>query len=849
MIPRIARALAGACVCFVAGNLFAGGSGLNVLVVVNQSSTNSVQLGNYYCEQRHVPPQNVLRINWTGGNVEWAYTNYQQTLLDPLVAMLAARELTNQIDFIVLSMDIPYRISSDGTGWNSTTSALFYGFKPDSRNILTCPLAGGSANVYAGSELPFRDAPPNGAASNAWLTLMLTSSNLAQARAIVDRGLASDGSFPTQTVYLGKSTDPFRNVRYYTFDDAVFNVRLRGDSIQRINQDGQITQTNMLGYENGLYQFTIKSNAFAPGAIADSLTSFGGKIYEVNDHTILLVFLNAGATGSYGTIVEPCNYLEKFPSPQDYFYQARGFSLAESYYLSVTNPYEGLMVGEPLAAPFERKATGAWLNLSSNAVLAGTTNLAAGFTAADGEHPVRQVDWFLDGKFLAIATNITPALGNVLYVTLPGETNLSYTVPADATLQSIATGLAAVLNSFATSNTTKVSAFAHGDRIELQFGSASIPGSPVPVSVSNSIGSGASLTTYVQAATNQFLDSVAFGTLGCDIGGFVIPGDILQLNVTTTNGTQIFVGVTNTATGVTLLQFVQQFVNAINATVSLQGSDGLVVEDVFQPQNDVTFNLRARSAGLSAAQIQVTLFGTFDITPIGPQTLTDNLAALAPRNHLYVTAGTGALAVNSPLDTTALADGFHELTAVAYEGSSVRTESRIDQTVQIRNGTLSAVFTTLVGGVTAAREARLQFSVMANTNDISRIELFSTGGSVGFVDGQSNAVFSVPATNLDVGLHPFYAVVNEYGGVQYRTETKWIRIVGAEAPFPVTILSPPPTLFWPATAGRSYDVLSVTDLTLPFQLFDTVVPSNSAGQWTDTNAPARQRFYQIRVSP
>jgi hypothetical protein len=40
----------------------AGGSGLNTVVIVNQLSTNSCELGNYYCERRGVPPENVLRI-------------------------------------------------------------------------------------------------------------------------------------------------------------------------------------------------------------------------------------------------------------------------------------------------------------------------------------------------------------------------------------------------------------------------------------------------------------------------------------------------------------------------------------------------------------------------------------------------------------------------------------------------------------------------------------------------------------------------------------------------------------------------------------------------------------------
>ena len=36
-----------------AAKLCASGSGLNIVVVVNQNSTDSVQLGNYYCEKRN----------------------------------------------------------------------------------------------------------------------------------------------------------------------------------------------------------------------------------------------------------------------------------------------------------------------------------------------------------------------------------------------------------------------------------------------------------------------------------------------------------------------------------------------------------------------------------------------------------------------------------------------------------------------------------------------------------------------------------------------------------------------------------------------------------------------------
>src|SRR6516225_5488074 len=104
------------CFCALASRVWAGGSGLNVLVVVNQNSTNSVQLGNYYCERRHVPPQNYLRINWPGGNVDWNSNDFKTYLLNPILGAVTSRQLTNQIDYVVLSMDIPYRVYQAGSG-------------------------------------------------------------------------------------------------------------------------------------------------------------------------------------------------------------------------------------------------------------------------------------------------------------------------------------------------------------------------------------------------------------------------------------------------------------------------------------------------------------------------------------------------------------------------------------------------------------------------------------------------------------------------------------------------------------------------------------------------------------
>jgi len=839
--------------CVSVGQIRAGGSGLNVIIVVNQNSTNSVQLGNYYAERRQIPPQNYLRINWTNSNVvDWTDSDFATYLYNPLLSMLSSRQLTNQADYVVLSMDIPYRVNSGAIKPNSTTSSLFYGFKPDpNTDPSQCSMAPGSTNLYAGSESIFGATPPINASSNSWLVAMITHSNLALAKQIVDSGVLSDGTFPTQTVYLAKSSDVNRNVRYITFDNAIFNTRLRSNySMQRTNTDLNWIFGSCLGLQQGVQRdASMPGTTFVPGSMADDLTSYGGNIFEPADHLKILQYLTFGAAGGYGTVSEPCNYLEKFPSPQNYFYQSRGFSLAECYYQSLTNPYQGVIVGEPLAAPFAKPPVATWNNLPANSLLSGTTNLTLQATAADGNHPVQQLDLFLDGLWLQTLTNAVPTRSNLLNVTINGQ-SVNYLVPLNATIKSVTSGLTAALNTV--NNATKVAAFAHGDRIELRSSDRSKTGAQVSVSVSNSIGAGTAATTWITTSRSNLLDTVASGIRNVLFFGNPVSNSFLQAIITKTNAAQFAFGVTNSSGTMTLTQMAQQLIDLINGSPDLNGADGLTCQDLLTDAVDPTqateFNLQANSAGWNAAQIQASLTGSFTIIPSGTLTLEDNLHDLEPRDHVYVTAGVTNLPLTFALNTTSLANGAHELSAVAYEGSHVRTQKRVTQNIIIQNGALSATFTSLTGTTNFALEGTLQFSATANTNNIATIELFSTGGSLGIVTGQSTAMFSINATNLDLGLHPFYALVTGSNGKQYRTETKWFRIVGTDMPFVLSIMAPPPTLTWPATAGRSYDVLSTINFTNAFQIRASLVPTSSVGQWTDTNVGAVQRFYRVRTS-
>jgi hypothetical protein len=192
------------------------------------------------------------------------------------------------------------------------------------------------------------------------------------------------------------------------------------------------------------------------------------------------------------------------------------------------------------------------------------------------------------------------------------------------------------------------------------------------------------------------------------------------------------------------------------------------------------FHLRCRGPGASAAELRVRLIGAAGlvITPADEANLTDNLADLQPRNHLYVTAGATRLGCTFPLDTAQLADGFHQLTAVAYEGSHTRTQTRVPLPVVLRNTTLDATLTLLDLGDIVPVEGTYHIQVTANaTNDISSIALYTTGGILATVTNQSTATFQVGGASLGVGRHPFFALVRTGSGQSYRTEMKWVRFV------------------------------------------------------------------------
>jgi hypothetical protein len=157
---------------------------------------------------------------------------------------------------------------------------------------------------------------------------------------------------PGGTGYLVETRDKARNVRAPRYE-AIEKWLGGSVAFKRIKASSVRDRSDVLFYFIGATKVDhLDSNRFLPGAIADHLTSTGGMLNGSAQMNIMR-WLEAGATGSYGAVVEPCNFPAKFPDPwvvtKRYL---QGETLIEAYWKSVQMPGQGVFIGEPLARPF-----------------------------------------------------------------------------------------------------------------------------------------------------------------------------------------------------------------------------------------------------------------------------------------------------------------------------------------------------------------------------------------------------------------------------------------------------------------------------------------------------------------
>ena len=344
----------------------------NVLLVINDTSGASVEVGNYYAKARQVPDRNIVRIK-TAQTDSVSRVVFEETIEAPVAAWLNRQLLQDQILYIVLTKGVPLRV--DGTGGESGTVASV-----DSELTLlyrkmtgaTIPLAGRLDNPLFLGDKAMTDAKRfTRASSDLYLVTRLDGFAFDDIKGLIDRGLtpSRDG----RIVLDQKATVIDRGGDLW-LQETADRLRTSGAGARVLLESTRgiaATPDPVLGYfswgsndpANQLRDMGLK---FAPGAIGGLMVSTDGRTFRepapdwkpavagspTGGQSLVGDLIREGITGVSGHVAEP--YLDAIVRPQILFpaYLA-GFNLAESFYLAMPFlSWQDIVIGDPLCAPF-----------------------------------------------------------------------------------------------------------------------------------------------------------------------------------------------------------------------------------------------------------------------------------------------------------------------------------------------------------------------------------------------------------------------------------------------------------------------------------------------------------------
>ncbi len=356
----------------LAAPVLANGIGDNALLVVDPANPESMYVANYYKAARGIPDVNFLYIDPDATN----YPEFAAVNVPALTGRLANARIRDRIDFVVLPPGgnfyihapglitdpcyTPQRISiSSGYTLALIADQILGGMGAASRNHFSSV---NEDEIYFDSNIRWQQGNPSDApgAKQYFIGAMLgytgnLGNTLAEVLAMIDRGVAVDGTFPTGTFYFMETTDPARSGPrdgYYTATAAA--IVAEGGQAQHLYADLPIGQHDCAGIMTGRATLDIDGAdmTLIDGSFADHLTSYAGN-FSSSSQTKMSRWISKGASGTSGTVEEPCNYPGKFIHAEFHLIYYKGMSLGEAWLRKMAYaPFQSLLLGDPLTSPY-----------------------------------------------------------------------------------------------------------------------------------------------------------------------------------------------------------------------------------------------------------------------------------------------------------------------------------------------------------------------------------------------------------------------------------------------------------------------------------------------------------------
>lgn len=378
-MPRFC--LAFACLVLVsAARAASAQSGANVLLVVNDTSPDSVRIGDHYARARAVPSDQVLKLKLDAAE-EIDRARFMSGLASPIAGWLQRHAAQDRILYIVLTKGVPLRVSGT-SGREGTVASVDSELALLYRRMTGQDVAvdGRIVNPYFKDGHPSQMSRFTHEVADIYLVTRLDGYTVDDVIRLIDRGVAPVRQGRVLLDQKAGTIDAAGNVWLKSASDRLtalgFGNRVVLDSTDQVLRNDK----QVLGYYSwGSNDWAITARTFdlgfVPGAIAGMFVSTDGRTFREppadwkigtwtnpssffsgSPQSLAGDLIRQGVTGVSAHVAEP--YLDATIRP-DILFPAylTGFNLAESYYLGMRFlSWQTVIVGDPLCAPFPKKA-------------------------------------------------------------------------------------------------------------------------------------------------------------------------------------------------------------------------------------------------------------------------------------------------------------------------------------------------------------------------------------------------------------------------------------------------------------------------------------------------------------
>jgi uncharacterized protein (TIGR03790 family) len=338
----------------------------NVLLVVNDASRLSRDIGQYYASRRGVPAKNICHIR-TAEKEEIQRSEYDREIAGAIGACLKRNQLTEQVLYLVTTAGVPLKIPGSGemTGDYAAVDSELTLLYTDLKQGKGHPIAGPLLNPFFGK----REAKFAHPEFPMYLVTRLAAYDLEGVKTIIDRSMhaANRGKF---VLDMESSEVKDGNTWLRQAANLLPKDRVIFDESEKVIYD----QTDVIGYAGWGSNDHQRHRRFLgfhwlPGAIAIEFVSTDGRTFQrpptdwnISDwsqkqlwfagspQSLTADYLLEGATAATGHVDEP--FLSFTPHPE-YLLPAyySGRNLAESYYLSIRAlSWQNIVIGDPLCS-------------------------------------------------------------------------------------------------------------------------------------------------------------------------------------------------------------------------------------------------------------------------------------------------------------------------------------------------------------------------------------------------------------------------------------------------------------------------------------------------------------------